>query len=138
MNDYLSKWFDAIRGGPSILLAEAIEVEGVRDKHLGPKWQFAKVVFRIEPAATLEIEADNEGIPTSVRDRHYVDAAILGVLDVILTVADYPLKNVRLVLVGAEDHPADSSWMSFRHAGRDCGRKIMEAIASRPTKISRE
>jgi translation elongation factor EF-G len=39
-----------------------------------------------------------------------------------------PLFKVCVVLEEVWYHEVDSSWQAFRHAGRDAGRKIIEAI----------
>jgi translation elongation factor EF-G len=59
----------------------------------------------------------------------YLQEAIFGVIDVLMTAESAPLRNVRLKVVDAVVHPVDSSRMAFRRAGRDAGRKALEAVS---------
>jgi hypothetical protein len=105
-----------------------VDVEGIQDRHLGPRWEFAKIRFRAEPAEDFLVEmGDLE--PDALR-KSYLDAAILGVLDIILVSASAPLKNVKLTVTAIESHEIDSSPNAFRMAGREAGKKLIDEAMS--------
>jgi hypothetical protein len=125
--NYLTKWFDAIQSDPSMLLDRSISVTGLRDKHLGPRWEYANVDVLFEPAALFEVRFGPD-ISHDDSDRAFLDAAIFGVLDILLVYGPDPLRNVRITLTRCEIDPVRSSQMAFRQAGRDAGRKVMAAL----------
>ena len=59
------------------------------------------------------------------RKERYLDWAVFGLMDVLLTREGAPLRDIRIILEEAEHHPVDSSPMVFRLAGRDAARKIL-------------
>jgi hypothetical protein len=62
----------------------------------------------------------------SAEGEDYLRAAAFGVLDVVLTAGPLPLRNFALRVIDIQSHPADSSIMAFRRAGRDAGRKLLQ------------
>jgi translation elongation factor EF-G len=113
---------------PSGQLADAVTVEGVRDQHLGPRWEFAKVTMRVEPAEQFEARFAVGEKQAELEERGFLNAAVYGFLDVSLVSASMPLRNVRLVIVNAEAHEVDSSQRAFRMAGRDAARRLLQQM----------
>lgn len=129
MKDYLQMWSADLLTRDSRLLRAKITVTGERDQHLGPRWDFARVQISVEPSGNFEV-IDATGANEELQRQGYFDWAILGLLDVLLTAEPAPLRCVRITVERLVDHPIDSSQMAFRHAGRDAGRKIIEALHS--------
>jgi hypothetical protein len=128
--DYFAKWFDDIQSRVSLCLPSKIGVTGVYRQHLGPRFAYAKIEACAEPASSLEIRFGAD-VCDSGPDRLFLEAAIFGLLDALLTSESSPLRNVRITLTRCEVDPIDSSQMAFRHAGRDAGRKIISEIGER-------
>jgi len=124
---YITKWCDEIQSRTSMTVSSSIAVTGVRDAHLGPRLEYAKIEVLAEPATTLEV-AFAPDVEQSDTDRMFLDAAVFGVLDILLVSELYPLRNVAITLTRVEYDPISSSPMAFRQAGRDAGRKIMGAL----------
>jgi len=127
VKDYLALWIKDLSGANAFRLKTAIKVVGERDQHLGPRWEKAKVQLSVEPAPGFEV-VDEVPQDTQLETFGYPDYVILGLLDVLMVGLSTPIKNVRVTLIKAEYDPIDSSEMAFRQAGRDAGRKIIEAL----------
>jgi hypothetical protein len=127
MKDYLKLWHQELLAFNSLILKSRMTVIGERNKHLGPRWEFARIQVSVEPALSFEVI---EAAPTTeeIRQEGYIDWAILGLLDVLMVAESTPLKNIRVTVDKIELHAVDSSQMAFRHAGRDAGRKIIESF----------
>src|SRR5436305_1392053 len=114
MINYLEMWARDLLSGRSLRLLTSIQVEGVCDRHLGPRIEYAWLALLIEPADTFEflirIGESDEGI----LQHGYLDYAVLGLLDVLMVTDPYPLKNVRVVVTGAKYDPINSSQVAFR------------------------
>jgi hypothetical protein len=129
MKDYLSLWADGLPNQPSRVLSVPITVLGKRVRQFGPRAEFAKVQLTVHPSDSFEVidrvaeRSDLEKLGVG-----WPDCAIFGLLDVLMFAEFGPLFNVRVVLEEVWYHEVDSSWLAFRHAGRDAGRKIIEAI----------
>ena len=53
MKDYLGLWAEGWLKRSSMLLSEPISVTGEREKHFGPKSEFAKVKMTVYPRRLL-------------------------------------------------------------------------------------
>jgi hypothetical protein len=127
MKDYLAVWGEGPSDKDPSNLRTPITVIGERTH--ARSGEFAKVELTVLPAAGFEVV-------DLVPERHeleqlgvgWPDPVILGLLDVLMNAEHGPLRNVRVVLEGVWYHEVDSSRDAFRNAGRDAGRKIIEAI----------
>lgn len=125
--NYLDLWIANLRQRNSVRLTQAITVVGHREKHFGPRSEFARVVITISPAEELDV-VDN------VRYRKELEAlgvawpqcVVFGLLDVVMFAEFGPLYKIRVTLDDAAYHEVDSSENAFREAGRDAGRKAIE------------
>jgi hypothetical protein len=54
--NYLDLWIANLRQRNSVHLTRAITVVGHREKHFGPRSEFARVVMTISPAEELDVE----------------------------------------------------------------------------------
>lgn len=123
---YLEKWAESLLAAPSLSHSKVVRVDGVRDAHLGPRMEVARVSFLIEPAAVFEV-VTADGVDLSPENERFLTSAIFGLLDVIM-LADYcPIRDIKVTVVALVPDPVSSSQMAFRHAGRDAGRRFMEA-----------
>jgi hypothetical protein len=123
----MAVWAQGLPRLNSLTLKSAINVTGERDKHLGPRWEFARITLRVQPASTFEV-VDSVPEDQELRREGYLDWAVFGLLDVLMLAEPFPLHKIQIVLERAEYHRVDSSPMAFRHAGRDAGRKIIESL----------
>ncbi|RYD29538.1 MAG: hypothetical protein EOP86_21535 [Verrucomicrobiaceae bacterium] len=131
MKSYLDQWLhDVVGRQPAPMNATGV-VEGIRDKPLGPRSDYARIIGDYEPASEFEAHCTAANRPELEADK-YLDGAVLGLLDVLLTAEADPLRNVRLTIIEAETHPIHSSQMAFRWAGRDAAAKLLEAIKPKP------
>jgi hypothetical protein len=108
------------------MLPRVVRVEGLREKHLGPRCEYGRVVFEATPAEEFSVSGPATAL--SKEGQAFVQAAIFGVLDVVLTAGPLPLRKFALGVVEIQDHPVDSSVMAFRRAGRDAGRKLLQEV----------
>jgi hypothetical protein len=130
MTDYLKYWADDLLKRSSLELRSSITVVGERNQHLGPRYEFAKIQVRIDPAPHFEV-VDAVCADDELHRLGYLDWAIFGLLDILMVSESAPIKKARITLESVEYHSVDSSRMAFRQAGRDAGRKIVEAIKRR-------
>jgi translation elongation factor EF-G len=137
LNEYLTLWANELLQRRSSKLNSTISVTGERDQSASPKWDFAKIKLRVEPSTEFEVvnnvSRDVNNVATSEELQLFLNWAIFGMLDVLLVANASPLRDVRIVLMEAEVHRVDSSQMAFRMAGRDAGRKILDARKSGST-----
>jgi len=112
-------------GKPRVAYKETVlgsaEASITVDRQLGGRGQFAKVKLRVESFTPADEEASiafvNElhGDQVSSQFLHAIeegvrDAATSG------TLAGYPMRNVKISLIGVKEHPVDSSEMAFAQA----------------------
>lgn len=126
---FITEWLHDIASRTSLQLPRTVRVEGMRRQHVGPSLQFAKVEVLAEPSASFEV-AFGPDLKWSDNTELFLQAAVFGILDVLLVSEAYPLRNVRITIVSYQDDPVDSSQMAFRHAGREAGRRILAARAT--------
>ena len=69
------------------------------------------------------------GVPGDADSVAFAEAAVLGVLDALITSAPYPVLKVRVVIEKIEVDPIDSSEQAFRLAGRDAALKALGVIS---------
>ena len=131
MKPILEQWLTDVASRQAARLNQSGLVEGVRVKPLGPRSDYAKVTVAFEPASQLEVDCSAANRSELEADG-YLQGALFGLLDVLLTNGTYPLRNVKLTITTAEIHPIHSSQMAFRWAGRDAGTKLLEAIRPKP------
>jgi hypothetical protein len=125
MKDYLKLWQQELLKLNPLALKSKVTVTGERNKHLGPRWEIARIQITVEPAPDFEVvdvHPDNQ----EARKEGYLDWAVFGLLDVLMLAESAPLKNIRIILEKAELDAVNSSCMAFRHAGRDAGRKLLQ------------
>ena len=125
--NYFEKWLNDLREEQSMTLTAPIRVEGVRDQALGPRSDYAKIDILCEPAESFEVKFDLPNLEEA-QEYGYLDWAVMGILDVLMTEQTYPLRNVRVTFKGAEIHPIHANQMAFRHAGRAAARNLLKAI----------
>lgn len=131
MKPILEQWLADVANRQTAQLHQSGLVDGVRDKPLGPRSDYAKITVAFEPASQLEVDCSATNRSELEADG-YLQGALFGLLDVLLTAGAYPLRNIRLTITAAEIHPIHSSQMAFRWAGRDAGNKLLEAIRPKP------
>jgi hypothetical protein len=120
----LEAWFRDLVDRRSAKLPQTLRVEGVREAHLGPRCEYGRVIVEAEPSAQFTVSVPAGPLPVGGDD--FVRAAVMGVLDIVLTADPFPLRDFALRIVEIHPHPVDSSVMAFRRAGRDAGRKLLE------------
>lgn len=124
--DYLRRWCERIAQAPSKSLTRVVIVEGVRDVHLGPKLEYARITLTISQSERLEIVMGNR--PDGESERAFLDAAILGFLDVVLVADLRPWRNLRVSVSDFHVDPVSSSVSAFQRAGRDAGVNFLKEV----------
>lgn len=123
--DHLEPWASSDENSRN--LPNSITVVGEHLDHA--KSEFAKVELTVHPAEALDVldsvpeKADLEKLGAG-----WPDSIILGLLDILMDAERGPLRNFRVVLERVWYHDVDSTRNALRGAGRDAGRKILEAI----------
>jgi hypothetical protein len=135
MNDNLQNWVQSLVSAKSRLLTRTIRVEGVRKAHLGPRIDYARVEFLLEPAEDLDVVVQVVGIEVTREQQQFVESAIYGFLDVAMLAEPYPMKKMRVTVVGADFDPVSSNMIAFRLAGRDAAKKLLEEIRTDPYRV---
>jgi|GEM_PF-2408011 len=126
MTDYLARWTGKRHAGHAIGVQSPIEIVGERNKHLGPRFDFARVAIRVEPNEQfIVVNKIVEEIPEAYG---FPDKFIFGVLDEVMTGAPGPIENIKITLKMVEYDSTDSSPNAFTQAGRDAGRKLKTAL----------
>jgi elongation factor G len=121
-----------IVGEPSVAFRETITREVGHDykykKQTGGRGQFAHIIFRIEPNQGQGIEFVNN-IKGGNIPREYIPAVEKGFRRVIEEglLADFPMVDMKFVLIDGNSHEVDSSEMAFRI----CTIQALKDIASR-------
>jgi hypothetical protein len=130
MKDYLALWADGPPNKNSITLAAPVTVIG--EWRHGPKSEFAKIQLTVHPAGAFDVvDSVDEKSELEKLGIGWPDPVILGLLDALMNAESGPLSNVCVTLERAWYHEVDSTRNAFRSAGRDAGRKIIDAIAVR-------
>ena len=125
---YLERWIEGLLQRQSMDLPNAIRIDGTRDVHLGPRMEFAKFAAIVEPANTFEVVFQIRDPKLTSEQQATLDHAIFGFLDVVMTSAAYPLRNLRVRIISAEFDPINSSASAFRQAGRDAGGRLLDSL----------
>jgi elongation factor G len=122
-------------GKPRVSYRESVttaaEAEGRFVRELGGKQHFAVVRVRIEPLSggTSHEHVFRSALSFGVLSDAFMHAVQNGVQDSALSgpLLGYPLINWRATLIGAEQHPTDSSEIAFENAARLAFNKAAEA-----------
>lgn len=121
-------------GKPTVAFRESITKEVEYNykfkKQTGGKGQYAHIIFRLEPNEKNGLEFTNlvkggniprEYIPSV--EKAFRESAERGLY------ADYPMVDVRFVLIDGSYHPVDSSEMAFRACTKQALRKVIHKTA---------
>lgn len=135
MNDLMQKWARSLVAAKSRLLTRSARVEGVRKAHLGPRMDYARIEFLLEPSDELEVVVQVASIDASEEKQQLIQEAIYGFLDVVMMAEPYPVKKMRITVVGAEFDPVSSNLMAFRLAGRDAAKKLLDEMQAEPYRL---
>ena len=127
--NYLAEWGSSLINGQGIKLPKHVVADGVRDQHLGPRWEKASVRVALAPASEFTVQVSSLVSSEAVRER-FTEAVVLGVLDVLLVSRAHPIRDVTITLESIVIDPVDSSWQAFRMAGRDAATKALAAAFS--------
>jgi translation elongation factor EF-G len=127
MKDYIALWGEDPPDKNSLNLLTPITVIGER-LHAG-KSEFAKVQLSVHPAGGFNVvDSVTERSDLEKLEVGWPEPVIFGLLDVLMSAEPHPLRNVRVILERVWYHEVDSSRNAFRNAGRDAGRKVIEAF----------
>lgn len=126
--NYFTKWYDDIMRRKSRTLTVSVSVEGLHQRHVGPSIQVARLELVAEPSTSFEVVIGRDVNLDNEAAQSFLDAALYGLLDVLLVFEVYPLRDVRITITRLQIDPVSSSQMAFRLAGRDAGTKIMAEI----------
>jgi hypothetical protein len=128
MKNYLKLWTDNILERKSFQLQSGLEVVGERKAHLGARCEIATIRLTVTPAENFQVYFSEVSNYDEVVENGYLDAAVFGILDVLLVGANYPLTEIAIIFRTFEIDPIESNVPAFRQAGRDAGRKILEGM----------
>jgi len=128
MKNYIQLWTENLLARKSFQLQGTFDIVGERNAHLGARCEIAAVRLTIRPAESFQVYVHELSNYDEVAANGYLDAAVFGILDVLVLGANYPLTEVAIVFRTLDVHPVESSISAFRQAGRDAGRKIIEAM----------
>jgi elongation factor G len=122
-------------GRPRVAYREAIsaagEAEGRLIRQTGGRGQYAVVRLRVEPFEPApgeeSLRLENELPPNAIR-HVFIPAIEQGVRDAARSGAlgGYPLINVKVTILGGEEHPEDSSELAFESAASIAFQRAVE------------
>lgn len=135
MKNYLKLWADNILERKSFQLQSGFEVVGERKAHLGARCEIATIRLAVRPAESFQVYSSDLFNYSEVSENGYLDAAVFGILDVLLVGANYPLTEIAIIFRAFDIDPVESSIPAFRQAGRDAGRKILEGMRANMFKV---
>ena len=130
MKDYVQIWFDHLRRRPQASIPSRIEIVGEYDKHTGPAWPRAAVRMIVEPADAFEVVDEVEETDDLEQFAH-PDYIMFGLLSVLMTASWSPILKIRITLKEVKIDRVETTRMAFEMAGRDAGKKILEATKRR-------
>jgi Elongation factor G, domain IV len=133
MNNYLNRWKSDLDSRMSAQLSKSGSVDGVRDQSLGPRHERAKIVVAYGPSDSFTVVCSAPEC-AELEANGYLESAVFGLLDVLMTTGAYPLRNIKLNITKAEIDTIHSSQMAFRWAGRKAATNLLEAIKPQPPK----
>ncbi len=126
MTPDLEEWLNNTRARRRASIPFPVRVVGEYDKHLGPRWAYARIEISAQPWDRWEVAVSlSEDDRVEMEKDGWLNEAILGVLDVLITEPTLPAVNTRLDILAVKHDPMDSSRHAFRMAGRDAGHKIL-------------
>jgi hypothetical protein len=105
-------------------ITSPILLVGERNKHLGPRIDFAKVSVRFKPSEKFEV-IDLVGADDGARKFGFPDQFISGLLEILTANKNGPLTRISVTLMEAAHDAIDSSPRAFFEAGRDAGRQLL-------------
>jgi len=126
-----------VAGSPQVTYREAFsdatEADYTHKMHLGPTYQFGRVIIQFEPARGQGIRFVNAMKPGDLPS-DYISAVEQGILEAAATgfLISAPLTDFTATLVGAAYHDIDSSVMAFNIAARGATK---EAAATSGIKV---
>jgi translation elongation factor EF-G len=125
MKNYLSPWGSSDEN--SRKLSNPVTVVG---EHISfQKNEFAKVELSVRPAEAFDVlDSVPEKPELEKLAVGWPDPVIMGLLEILMNAERGPLRDFQVVLENVWYHDVDSSRGAFESAGRDAGRKIIEAI----------
>lgn len=127
MKTYFEQWFNNLMSRRSEVISISGTVVGLQNRHLGPRTDYAKLAITYEPWDSFLIDCTAPNIE-ELRANAYLDYAVFGVLDVLLTAQSYPIRNIHLTIKEADIHPVHANQLAFRWAGRDAARKLLDVL----------
>jgi hypothetical protein len=136
LKDYLKLWTEGLSEPlperTPISLPAPITVLGRRCVQRGPRGEFAMVRLTLHPASGVEVVdrvAEKEELERL--EVEWPDPVVLGLLDVLMLAEPGPLYKIAIVLQEVSYHDVDSTFVAFRHAGQDAGRKVINELTQR-------
>jgi hypothetical protein len=128
MKNYIELWAENLKRRKSFQLNGSFEIVGERNAHLGGRCEIATIRLTVRPAESFQVYADELSNLKEVEENGYLDAAVFGILDILIVGESHPLTEVAILFQSMDIHPIESSASAFRQAGRDAGRKILAAM----------
>lgn len=122
--DIISEWGREFLDAPLIQFPRVIVAEGERIAHLGPRYDFARVRARFEPAPLLMVTPFE--MPIHKDSPAFAKATLFGILDVLATYEKQPILGTRITILGLEIDEVNSNERAFRLAGRSAAAKALE------------
>lgn len=123
--NHFAQWYQNLMTSPSLSLRAEVQATGLRNKHLGPRVEFAEIEVTAQPSTQFEVEFGANLDPGTPAE--YLQGSVFGLMDVLLVSGQYPLRNVRLTISRIGIDTISSSEMAFRHAGREAAKVIIAA-----------
>lgn len=108
--DHLRYWAEELMLRTPAKLKTGHRVLGEYGPTTGPRQQYAKAEFVVEPANEFQVvPAVEDAQDDEFWGSSLPDWAVLGLLDVVLVAWPQPLRNIKVTVVDADCHPLWSS-----------------------------
>jgi hypothetical protein len=136
MKNYLALWDEGPSDEGSRILRTPVTVIG--EWLHAPKSEYAKVQLTARSSEDFEVvDLFTEKSELEALGVGWPDCVILGLLDALMNADLGPLRKICVALEHVWYHEVDSTQNAFRNAGRDAGRKIIEAAEAGDSRDSR-
>ncbi len=122
----LESWFNDLISKTSGTWRQTIRTAGICRTASSSLILYAAVEIAFSPSEQFEaIESLPPGVGKLVRERGWYDHVIFGVLDILMTVPEYPFRNIRIDLQQVDYNEIESKQIAFRWAARDAAVKAL-------------
>ncbi len=122
----LLDWRDSLLDVGVVGFSGVVEASGAYTGPIGSRPAYAKVTLRFERASDFQVDASSIG--NDPRVQSYVQSAVFGALDILMTTHVYAISKVKITVIEINDDEVRSTPRAFRLAGREATRNALKGV----------